>query len=82
VGHAAAEVDEFGMILLVAGVDAVAVSLKDPFPIQGAFAEGLFEVSAAAAFLPTVAHAASGARVIEHPDVSGARFSGAGGEFL
>ena len=45
-------------------------------------AEGLFEVSAAAAFLPTVAHAASGARVIEHPDVSGARFSGAGGEFL
>jgi len=56
--------------------------LKDPFPIQGAFAEGLFEVFAAAAFLPTVADAASPARVIEHPDVSGAGFSGARGEFF
>ena len=81
-GHATAEVDALAMIFLVAGVDAVAVALKDPFPIQGAFAEGLFEVFAAAAFLPSVADAASPARVIEHPDVSGTGFSGARGEFF
>ena len=80
--HAASEVDDFGVITLVAGVDSVAVALKDARPVLRVFAEGLFEVFATAAFLPTVADAAILARVIKYPNVSSAGFSGAGGEFF
>ena len=82
VGHAAAQFDVFGVIALVAGVDAVAVALKNSFPVFGMFTEGLVEVFSAAAILPTVADASTGARIIEHPDVAGAGFSGAGGELF
>ena len=82
VGHAAAKVDGSGAIALVAGVDAVAIALKNPFPVFRTFAEGLFEVLATPSFLPAVADAALRARVIEDPDVSGAGFTGAGGEFF
>ena len=81
-GHAAAKVDDSSVITLVAGVDAVAVALKNPFPAFGAFAKGLFEVFATTSLLPAVADAAIRARVIEDPDVSGAGFSGTGGEFF
>jgi hypothetical protein len=67
---------------LVAGVDAVAVALKNSFPVFGMLPEGLIEVFSAAAILPTVADASTGARIIEHPDVAGAGFSGAGGELF
>ena len=70
------------MVALVAGVDAVAVALKNPFPIFGMFPEGLIEVFSAAAILPTVADAATRARIIKHPNVAGAGFPGAGGEFF
>ena len=82
VGHAAAEFYELTMIPLVAGVDAVAVALKDSFPIFGVFPQGLIEVLSTPSILPTVADAATRARIIEHPDVAGAGFSGAGGEFF
>lgn len=82
VGHAAAELDVPGVVFLIAGIDAVAIALNDAGPVQDSFAEGLFEVFTAAAFLPTVADAASGTWVVEDPDVAGAGFSGAGSEFF
>jgi hypothetical protein len=82
VGHAAAEVDEVAVVFLIAGVDAVAVGLPGAGPFSKVVAKGAFEVLTATALLPAVADAAFRAGVIEDPDVAGAGFSGAGGEFF
>lgn len=82
VRHATPKVDDAGVITLVAGVDAVAVALKNSSPVFWVFAEGLFEVFATPPLLPTVADVAMRARVIEDPGIPGAGFPGAGGEFF
>ena len=67
---------------MVARVNAVAIYLNDSSPFAVVFSEGLFEVFSTSSVLPTVADAALWARVIERPDVAGAGFPGAGGEFF
>lgn len=82
VGEAASEVDEFGMIFLVAGVDGVAIDLENAGPGAEVLSEGLLKVLATTTILPPVADAAAGAWVVEDPNVSAAGLSSTGSEFF
>jgi hypothetical protein len=82
VGQASAKLEILGVVFLIGWVDSVAVGLEKALPFSTMITEGAFEIGSTPSVLPTVADAASWARVVEHPDVSGVGFSGAGGEFF